>query len=272
MAFNGHSFTFDNRSCRDFGLIIYDFGSNAQNDSQFVTRDAFEDRRVNDYKPLYYGSSMNKPLEFNLVFGVNLDMISKNIPMDRWDLEAIATWLTGPDGYRELTITQGDLSLVRYKCMITQLRQITVGWSPWAMACNVRCDSPYGYLPVQTFTYDVYPGDTGELYNRSSHIGHYLPKIKIRNLEDSTSGRTVSIKNHSDGNRELRLGIEIPSSVTTVTIDQQRGIIQSNCSRTNLYDHYNFNTCRLVRGNNKLEFSGRFTVDFVCEFPVNVGG
>ena len=270
MSFYGSSFSFDGVSCEEYNLMVYDFGSTGRGDSAFVTREPFEDRLPGGYTPLYYGSTLNRPLEFSLVFGVNTAAIDRHIPMDHWDMEGIAAWLTGPDGYRNLEIEQGDLDAVRYKCMVSELRQVTVGWSPWAMACKVRCDSPYGYLCERVFTYNVQLGLTAELYNRGTHCGYYLPKLKITGLGSGLGGRSVSIRNLSDGGRETAL-LNIPAGVGEITLDQRRGVI-TNSAGVNLYDHFNHRFCRLVRGKNTLQFSGVFTAGFHCEFPVNVGG
>jgi len=269
MAFYGSSFTFNGVSSDEFNLMIYDIGGEAQDNGQFTTREPVEDRLSRSYLPLYYGSAFNKPLEFRLVFGINPKGVDLRLPMDRWDMEAIATWLTGPDGYKPLEIEQGDLDAIHYKCMISELRQIAIGWETFAMSCRVRCDSPYAYTDEQKFGFNVNLGLQADLYNRSTHCGYYLPEIRITNIASGLAGKSVSIKNLSDGGRETLLS-DIPAGISEIVLDQQRGVIKSNTGE-NLYDCFNFRFCRLVRGKNILQFSGRFTAEFVCAFPVNVG-
>ena len=270
MAFYGSSFTFDGVSCDEYNLMIYDIdGGESQDDGQFTTRDPIEERLSRSYLPLYYGSTFNKPLEFKLVFGISQKGIQLRIPMDRWDMEAIATWLTGPDGYRELRIEQGDLDAIHYRCMITELRQIAFGWETFAMECRVRCDSPYAYTDEAVFKYVVNLGLQDELYNRSTHCGFFLPKIRITGISSGLAGRSVSIRNLSESGRETLLA-NIPTGVSEIVLDQQRGIITNNAGE-NLYEGFNFQFCRLLRGKNILQFSGRFTAEFFCAFPVNMG-
>jgi len=270
LAFYGSSFTFNGVSCEEFHLMIFDIdGGDGQENGQFTTREPVEERLPGSYAPLYYGSTFNRPLEFRLVFGLNPKGIQLRIPMDRWDMEAIATWLTGPDGYRPLEIEQGDLDTLHYKCMISELRQIAFGWETFAMSCRVRCDSPYAYTDEYRYSYNVNLGLQSELYNRSTHCGYYLPKIRITDIGSGLEGRSVSIKNLSDGGRETRL-VNIPSGVSEIILDQQRGVITNNTG-DNLYEGFNFQFCRLIRGKNILQFSGRFTAEFFCAFPVNVG-
>ena len=119
------------------------------------------------------------------------------------------------------------------------------------------------------YSYNVNLGLQSELYNRSTHCGHFLPKIRITDISSGLAGRSVSFKNLSDGGRETLLA-DIPSGVSEIILDQQRGVITNNAGE-NLYDCFNFQFCRLVRGNNILQFSGRFTAEFFCEFPVNMG-
>jgi phage-related protein len=270
MAFHASSFIFDGVPCEEHNLMLYSFGEHSQQDTQFITREVFEDRLPRSYQPLYYGSSLNRPLEFDLVFGLDPCIIDKRVPMDRWDMEAIALWLTGPDGYRDLIIVQDDLGNVRYKSMISELRPISVGNETWAFSCKVRCDSPYGYLSEQLFTYQVNLGLEDELYSRSTHPGYYHPIIVISGIAQGLNGRSISIVNQSDDNREMLLK-DIPEAVNEITIDTQRGIILNNAA-LNLYNHFNFNFFRLLRGKNLIKFCGRFTASFICNFPVNVGG
>ena len=271
MAFYGSSFTFNGVSSDEYNLVIFDIdGGEGQENGQFTVREPVEDRLPGSYLPLYYGSAFNKPLEFKLVFGLNPKGIELRIPMDRWDMEAIATWLTGPDGYRPLEIEQGDLDTIHYRCMISELRQVAFGWETFAMTCRVRCDSPYAYTDEFKYGFNVNLGLQADLYNRSTHCGYYLPEIKITGISSGLAGRGVSIKNLSDGGRETLLA-DIPSGVSEIILDQQRGIIKNNTGE-NLYDKFNFQFCRLVRGNNILQFSGRFTAEFFCAFPVNIGG
>ena len=95
------------------------------------------------------------------------------------------------------------------------------------------------------------------------------PRRWSRTISLTLEGRSISIKNLSDGGRETRLA-NIPSSVSEIILDQRRGIISNNAGE-NLYDLFNFQFCRLIRGKNILQFSGRFTAEFFCAFPVNVG-
>jgi len=271
LAFYGSGFTFNGVSSDEYHLMIYDIdGGEGQENGQFSTREPVEERLPGSYLPLYYGSKFNQPLEFRLVFGLSQKGIQLRIPLDRWDMEAIATWLTGPDGYRPLEIEQGDLDTIHYNCMISELRQVAFGWETFAMSCKVRCDSPYAYTDEYKYGFNVNLGLQSELYNRSTHCGYFLPKIRITGIGSGLAGRSVSIKNLSEGGRETLL-TDIPSGVSEIILDQQRGVI-SNSAGENLYDNWNFQFCRLIRGKNILQFSGRFIAEFFCKFPVNVGG
>jgi len=131
----------------------------------------------------------------------------------------------------------------------------------------------FGVLDQQTFSASSAEnralGLQSELYNRSTHCGFYMPKIKITGISSGLAGRSVSIKNLSEVGRETLLS-DIPIGVTEIVLDQQRGVITNNTGE-NLYDKFNFQFCRLIRGNNILQFSGRFTAEFICEFPLNMG-
>ena len=72
-----------------------------------------------------------------------MESIDARQSLDRYEVEAIATWLTGHNTRKWLTIVQADMETFRYKCFISELRLITDGDYPWAFSCKVSCDSPF---------------------------------------------------------------------------------------------------------------------------------
>lgn len=264
MAFNGCYFTFDGKSCHDFGMMIYDFSSYSQDEAiAFAsTGNAVEDRIANRYSSLFYGIKQDQSLTFRLVFGADDYYLDNDDPFSRYQVAKIAEWLTGHDEMKWLTIDQVDMARIRYKCRVSELRLITTGGSPWAFQCTVTCDSPFAYLEEETRTYTVNSSSTIDIDNISSYKGYYRPKIKIITRQAGD----VSITNTSDNNRLFKF--TSLANNKTITVDNENQIITSD---TNLYPSFNFNFLRLVPGNNRLTLSGNFTLEVTLAFPVDVG-
>lgn len=428
MSFWGESFSFNGRSCEEFGLMIYDFNNVSQGDSKFAEQSLQEDRIPGSYRTLFYDTKYDKPLEFKLVFGAGEYEANEQEPIDRYEMQTIASWLTDQREYGWLSIDQPDMEGIRYRCIITDLETIEFSGNKWAFQCTVHCDSPYGYMLPRTYSFNVDGTSEIAIRSRSSMNEPYLPTVKI-NLEDfehktfsatlprgrqrgdadgdgfvtdadvqlvenivkgisptpeagsedfkacnveqtgtitdldaydihlasvghyklghlgeitrnwtknpqykteeaqyyfdipiedvttqcsaSVSGdywvesllvsaeclsgavrvfvkrcpteeenvqltisyrlpQSITIVNESDNNRTFTLD-NLPSGCGTIAVDGERGILSCD-SGVNLYNCTNFKWPRLVRGNNKLKLTGHGTVEFTCQYPVNVGG
>ena len=263
MAFYGSSFTFDGISCEEYGMMIFDIDSTSQGDPVFASAGSIiEDRVARRYRALHYGTTLKEPLEFKLVFGSpREDRI-----LDRWDINAISTWLTGHQQYKWLVIQQPDMQTWRYRCLISGLKPITVGNLPAAFSCTVTCDSPFAYSYPEEHLIEVNGSRTEILVNESSLNGYYSPSLRI----DLAAGATMKIVNHSDKDRAFEMTAF--DQDTTIEIDGENQVITCSSDIENPYEHFNMRFLRLVRGENELEFSGNGAVTIMCEFPVNPGG
>lgn len=268
MSFYGTEFIFDGTSSYEYGLCLYYQIDNAtQSDTAFASNvKMMEDRPARRASSYCYGGSMEDSLEFKLVFGVTETRKEAMGPFDRWETQKIASWLTGHRDYKWLQIVQEDLTAVRYRCYITDLKAVEIGSMHWGFECTVTCDSPYGYLTPQEFIYEVDGSATVVLHSRSSANDPYFPTLTIQ----PGSGQSYSVKNLTDSNREFSLN-EIPTGCGTITLDGDHGVL-SCVSGQNLYPYCNFKFPRLLRGDNELILTGSGTYTFVCEFPVNIGG
>ena len=267
MAFWGNSFVFNDIPCDDYDLMLYDVGNTTQSAGKFASGVSIvEEKLPSKYKPYFYGAKFENKLEFTMVFGVNQRRIDTEKYLDRYELEAIASWLTGYDRYMWLEIEQEDLEYVRYRCIISNLELVEHGMVPWALKATITCDSPYAYLYPQIFEYNITGSQTIGFYNESSHNGYFMPQLEI----ELSSGGSFSIKNKSDNNRELVFS-NLPPAVTKIEIDNDRCIIK-NDQGLNIYPYFNFKFLRLIKGENILEVQGNGKLRVICEFPINVGG
>lgn len=269
MAFFGCQFVFDGISSYEYGLTVYDFGSQSEGGRFTSGASIMEDRTPNRYTPLFYGVTQNTPLTFTLTFGADPETIDEGKWLDRWELEVISRWLTGHRQYKYLEVVQPDMEAVRYRCLITDLQYSTYGKMPWALTCTVTCDSPFAYLYPEVTEYIVGGTLRKTLRSRASSF-YYYPKIDL-----IIYGNSFSIKNLSDNGRVFSFS-ELPGGETRISIDNENEIITTTKTGLNPYDKFNFRFLRLVPGNNELEFTappgGSAKVEITCEFPVNIGG
>lgn len=267
MAFWGCEFLFDGIPSSQYGLMVYDFGDNKQEDVDFKTGEIIEDRLPSRFDALTYGLNQNQALEYTLVFGANMDSIDANDSIDRFDVDAIATWLTAHNQRKWLTIVQSDMEIFRYKCFISELRLITSGKYPWAFSCRVNCDSKFSYTFPEEYEYDIDGTERIRFLNRSSYSGYFRPVTVI----ELKSGNNVSIKNETDNNREFAFKGIPDSGSLVITVDNKNQVI-TNSADINLYKYFNMRYLRLLRGDNYLVVTGNMKLKLICEFPINTGG
>lgn len=270
MSFQTYNFSYNNISSYEMGLMIYDLDSNVNSETVYSSPfKIVEDRISRRYSGLYYGEIQNQPLEFTLIFGCDVNAINQQQSLSRYDLNEIGQWFTGEGGYRFLEIEQTDMSMVRYKCVISELKVIEVAHIPWAFSAKIQCDSPFAYSYPETTIYTTTTSQTVSFYSPHSNIGYYYPSnLSIVIPANVTS---ISLKNITDNNHECKFTNIINPTGITITIDCQNQIITSS-NGSNMYQYFNFNFFRLLRGDNSILITGASTISIITEFPVNVGG
>ncbi len=260
--FDSYEFTFAGESSAMYGVMLYEFGGTGQSPVSFGNRASIvEDRTMGRIKPLHFGVNYHgKPLEFKLVFGA-LE------PIDRYQMEDIAMWLTGHQDYQWLTIDQPDLERVAYRCLITELKPLHHGWLPVAFEASVVCDCPYAYgLPFR-YQYQL-SGEADVLIRNDGSAREYVrPTLLYQPLE----GGELRIVNHSDGGREFRLG-SLPTGALSIVIDNENEIIRETTAGYNLYVGFNLNFFRLAQGDNRLTLSGAGALSIEGRALYNTGG
>ena len=272
MSFYGTSMIFDGVSCEEMGLVMYDFTSNRQSATTFSSDlEIAEDRIGGRYRSLFYGGAVNAPLTFTMVLCASEDRAERNEPLDRWDLQKIASWLTGHREYKWLSIVQEDMEEIRYRCLISSLQAVEVAGNKWGVSFQVTCDSPYAYLRPMVYDYTVVSSLTTTLRSESSHNGFYYPKLAITG---HTGGDlSIRIENRMEASSFTFQGL--PSAMGDLTIDCENGVITS-ASGLNPYQYLSYDTPfhfpRFARGDNTMTMTGSGRYTFTCEWPVNVGG
>ena len=201
--------------------MIYDIDNHNQDTVAFANKAEIAELRLpRRVQPIHYGVNYHKdPLQFKLVFGAQ-DFL------DRFDMEAVAHWLTGHQDYKWLTICQSDLR-VDYRCLIRELTPIHITWLPVAFEATIICDCPYAYGPEESATFSLTEiGVSTILRNESTAREFIRPRFELIPPQGSTDMFDFSIINYSDGEREFRID-DVPIALDRVDIDNQNGVISA---------------------------------------------
>lgn len=270
MAFYAEELIFGGVSSRRFGLSVYDFESDRQETNGFQeVREAVEDTMLRKYRTMYYGSAQNKQLELTFVLGLCQDRVDEDRPLTRQEIEVVSQWLTSRDGYQYLEIVQPDMREYRYRARVSAIERVEQYWDDWAFKVTFTCDGPFAYRYPERFSYTANGSLEDKLLSRSTYGGVYYPQIKI----EMTSGqnRTVEITNLSaTGEKAMRFE-NVPTAVSAIYIDTDTKVVYTD-SGDDIYPYFNFQYTGLIPGENKLAIRGDCTVEFLCEFPVAIGG
>lgn len=270
MGFIAKRFSFNRVPCEQFGLRIFDIDGDKNEATPFASAGELQTDTVpSNGRTFLYGRTFEDPLEFKLVFGLDPFMLKMDEHLDRYEMDAIANWLTGHDQYQWLDVEQPDLEMIRYHCIISELEPIQLSWLPWAFTAKITCDSPYAYMFPQKFHYICNDTTDIQLISRATIHKNYYPKMEIQ-LNGSNS---ISIINQSCKNTELKFTGLPKNYFLTIYIDNDLCKIESSdASYSNLYQYCNFTWFPLKRGMNKIRVNGNCILDFICEFPINCGG
>lgn len=267
MAFWGCSFTYNGVSSTSYDLELCDADGDAQGGGGFAsTVSIIEDASSQKVRPLFYGTRFDNKLQMTLVCALNNDRIDAQEFLTRQELDRIATWLTGHDDYKWLTIDQADLLDVRYKCIITELNILESGMEPYGIQFVATCDGPYAYRKTPFTDTRTVSGTLEFSVNNDSSLNKlFYPVVEFA----PTNGGNLEIVNESDNGRTFSI-TNIPASISSIRIDSDKCLIE-NDQDLNLYENCNFKFPRLKRGTNLLKVTGNGTIKLICDFPVNPG-
>lgn len=265
MSFSGYSFVFDGIPSERFGLVVAGINNTNQSPGHMGGKlDIQEDRIARRSTGLHYGAISNEPLSFPISFTVDRD----NHFLDRYDVAAIAGWLTGHQQYKKLVICQPDLLDVHYMCLITDLVSCEVGGRIVGFTATVSCNGPYAYRTAPATVFEFQNEEESVIYCNFSNVNDYYRPV----IEISTQSTIVSIRNSTDGS--LFTLSDMPAIAKTIRIDCLNQVMESS-DGMNLYQHWNKDIKKVfpqfLRGANQLEVYGCTALTIKNEFPWNVG-
>jgi len=272
MSFPERHFVFDGTPCEAFDLVIYDIGDNDEEIDIASVASPVEETIGGRWRSYLYGINFENQQEISMTFGVNLKRLDSRKYLDRLEIDAISTWLTGHDTYKTLDIIQDDMTYVRYKVIVTSLKLIPYGTEVWAFRATFKCDNPYAYLQPITYEIDTTDEGSGELVimNESSLNGFFYPVVTISGLDGDVTISNLSEPNNEEGTRAMRF-YSVPIGTGDITVDCDRMLI-TTVNGINLYGVFNKTFLRLVRGVNRISVTGNCVVGVTCEYPVIMGG
>jgi phage-related protein len=247
-----------------YDMMIYDIDNSGQSAVSFGNKATIiEERIAGRIRPIHIGVNYHSsPLEFKLTFGSMHEQ-------DRYQMQEVALWLTGHTEYQWLSIDQPDLEDLQFRCLITELKPIHVGWAPVAYEATVTCDCPYAYGYPFSRTVSVGSGTTSLLLYNEGTVREYIkPELRIVPNDGTTE---FTIKNLSDGGRVFQFS-GMPAAGLSIYVDNDIGFIREDRHKYNLYPYFNMNFFRLVPGTNNLEITGRGTVTITGRFLYNTAG
>lgn len=243
-----------------FGMVLCEFNGHSQEDVSFGNKaNIIETRSAARIKPVHYGVNYHKePLEFSIVFG-------SEEPLDRFEMQAVANWLTGYQTYQWLTIDQPDLQDAQFRCLITELTPISYGWLTVAFEAKVTCDCPYAYSK-RVFN-EVIVSGTNHIINRSSTREYIKPTVTITPAPGVTS---IKIINKTDNNRTSEF-TNLPA-VCNIEMNCESGVLRDTANGVNLYDKFNLVFPRLLQGDNEIQVIGNCTIMMSGRYLYNTAG
>lgn len=256
-----YEFTFAGVASSMFGLAVCDIGNKTHSDNSFGNKaNIIEKRLQNRVTPLHYGVNYHEePLQFNLIFAAEESL-------DRYQLQEISRWLTGYNDYQLLSIDQDDMEHIEFKCLITSLTPISIGWFPYAFEAQITCDCPYAYSYEFNNSYSIKGTSQIIFHNDSTANVNLKPVITVKLSSGSSS---ISIVNKTT-KEEFKLS-SIPSSGIKVIIDNENCILRDDKDQYNLYSGFNFGFISFAPGDNQLEVTCNGTLEITGRFLYNVG-
>lgn len=256
MSFYGLSIIYGGRPSEEFGLMLAHVGSTKQEPGKVGGKLAImEDRTSLRHDPIHYGTTQNDGLSFP----ISLVVSDGSRRLDRYDIAAIAGWLSGHKQYKELVICQEDMAGILYRALITELEAIEVGSYAVGVRATVVCDAPYAYFRCAD---TVIEGGASIYHNRSNLNDYYLPKLILSGV-----GAEASIVNKTTGETFALSGMS--AAQKTIHMDCANGLLESS-DGADLYECWNEVSPRFVRGGNLLAVSGG-TLTIKNEFPWSIG-
>ena len=244
------SFTFNNISSTDMGVVLVNNGSGLYEEMFFPSRNIIETSISNRNAP-YFKRVENSPLSFSI-----------SIWIKEWreldNLRAIARWLF-TDYYKPLYFDSNPerIFYVIFEGTSTLFHN---GLKDGYITLNCRCNSPFSFSPMKTKSYDVNGSTSFYFYNEGDLP--LRPKMKFY----CRRAGTISVRNNQNGQEFKITGVQ-PNE--TIDVDCANEIIISSFEYINryLYDSHNNIWLEIdAASSSQITLTGNFTLDWQYEY------
>ena len=270
---NYDTFFYNDKWLSDFNMSLYD----AENEQAFVGKDiiSLELNSVNS-KANVFGTKYNGTLKIEALICKDPDFYftEEEREFTSYDIRNIKSWLMSPKTPMEMIPYSIDYETdnICYFGLFTDIQPFMVSGKCFGLYITFTCDTPYGYSGLYTETYLMNGLTTidGTFYNTSDEHNEYLyPIIKIYPSSTSSESDTLTIKNISDGEKEMTVNlingeyfiIDTENMLIYDANNNQIPLYSIGWNTNEIFDYNNVSTgtyslywIRFMYGENKLTF------------------
>lgn len=244
-------FYFNNKSSKDFGVMIVTTQSGLYDDLFLPTRSIREEKTPYNNTPYFMGVDI-EPLSFPLTLYIE-DWENRN------NLRQIARWLFQPT-YKPISF-QSNYGQIYDVMFIDDSSRFHNGCRDGYLTVNVRASSPFSRSTTRTINItssNLSP--TTVLINNDGDLESY-PRLVITK---TSSNGDIKITNKNSNKSTILLDITLGE---TIEIDFKTKDITSSLESQNIYRYDNHNGVWLdfILGENELLFEGDFDVKLEYE-------
>ena len=256
--FTSTEFTFDGITGEDYGLMLGNLTTGADQQPFGVSRSIVEEKIPGKEQAYFYHFDY-EPLRFVATF-----VREKEWSMH--DRRQIAKWFFQRE-YKPF-VSLDDTGII-YNCMVVDNpEKIMVGNIQRMIQLNFQCDAPWAWSANSFSNFDLStnPGTSPVVItNQSNVVDWYKPQITIQKRNGPGD---ITLTNLADGNREFQLTGLLDDEIILVNNEIQQ--ILSNLPNRYPLNHFNRKWARLRQGENIINVQGDCEISFMCKFPIGV--
>lgn len=231
MAMNGKYFTYNNKSTKDYNLVLVDIDGTGEQKFSLNRESGIGSINKYNYSPMSTGSYYSECLSFpiHLVKGsCENGIIGTKISLP--EINEINSWLTSTDYPTLLNVFhEKDSDYTRcYFGVFTEIEPFYYG-DLYGVKTTFQSNSPFAYTDEIKSTISSTGVSSVEIVTQSALWNDYIyPILKVTPNESNPSGdesNAITIENESDGNK---LSINKYYNGVSIYID---------CKKLKIYDH-----------------------------------
>lgn len=219
----GEDFSYDNQLLSSYNMVMCD----PEEEQEFVQRaidrsEITASRSIPNHFSVHYEDT--KTLNFFITKDPCEYPQQEDTELSGEEINAIRAWLESPKKPAELIVDDGDdeNTTVHYFGLFASVQPFVVDSKCYGLYLTFLCNAPYGFS--DEFSTSVSTNGSTTIVNDSAEHDDYLRPVITINASGTFSGsESVTIRNVTDGNREL--SINLPSGTSRLVIDCDKRVI-----------------------------------------------